>query len=374
MFLRFTTRKKNGKEHRYYSLVENRRVGRGRVVERHALYLGGINDRPQEAWRKTIEIFEEGQTRPRTVALFPEDRIGAVDDADIVRIRLSQLSLRRPRQWGACWLTAQLWEQLGLDQFGAARLPPSRKGTRWDWVLQILAAYRLLDPGSEWRLYRHWFEHSAMADLLGADLELADIHKLYQCHERLLEHKRDLFTHLTGRWKDLFNARFKVLLYDLTSTYFESDPPFPEGDKRRYGYSRDKRSDCVQVVIALIVTPEGFPLAYEVLAGNTSDKTTLRAFLQKIEEQYGKANRTWLMDRGIPTEEVLAEMRASDPPIQYLVGAPKGRLSALEAKLSALPWEKVRAGVEVKLLPKEGELYIFAQSRDRIEKERAMRW
>ena len=147
MFLRYTTRRKNGKEHRYYSLVENRRVASGRVVQRHALYLGEINDSQEEAWRKTIEIFQEGQARPRTVALFPEDRMGAVADADIVRIRLSQLSLHRPRQWGACWLAGQLWEQVGLDRFWAARLPPSRKGTRWDWVLQILVVYRLLGSG-----------------------------------------------------------------------------------------------------------------------------------------------------------------------------------------------------------------------------------
>ena len=373
MFLRYTTRKKNGKEHRYYSLVENRRVASGRVVQRHALYLGEINDSQEEAWRKTIEIFQEGQARPRTVALFPEERIGAVADADIVRIRLSQLSLHRPRQWGACWLAVQLWEQLGLDQFWAARLPPSRKGTRWDWVLQILVTYRLLDPGSEWRLYRHWFEHSAMGDLLGADVELAEIHKLYECHERLLEHKRDLFTHLTGRWKDLFNARFEVLLYDLTSTYFESDPPFPEGDKRRYGYSRDKRPDCVQVVIALIVTPEGFPLAYEVLAGNTSDKTTLADFLKKIEEQYGQAERIWVMDRGIPTEKVLEQMRAATPPVQYLVGTPRGRLSQYEQKLAGLPWQVAREGVSVKLLTEAQELYVLAESKDRVNKERAMR-
>jgi len=373
MFLRYTTRKKNGKEHRYYSLVENRRVASGRVVQRHALYLGEINDSQQEAWRKTIEIFEEGQARPRTVALFPEERIGAVDDADIVRIRLSQLSLHRPRQWGGCWLAAQLWEQLGLDAFWAQRLGPSRKGTRWDWVLQVLVAYRLLDPGSEWRLYRHWFEHSAMADLLGADLELAEIHKLYDCHERLLEHKKDLFTHLTSRWKDLFNARFEVLLYDLTSTYFESDPPFPEQDKRRYGYSRDKRPDCVQVVIALIVTPEGFPLAYEVLAGNTSDKTTLPEFLKKIEQQYGKAERIWVMDRGVPTEKVLEQMRAANPPVQYLVGTPRGRLSQYEKKLTQLPWQVARQGVSVKLLAEGPELYVLAESKDRVNKERAMR-
>lgn len=373
MFLRYTTRKKNGKEHRYHSLVENRRVAGGRVVQRHVLYLGEINDHQQEAWRKTIEIFEEGQTLPRTVALFPEERIGAVADADIVRIRLSQLSLHRPRQWGGCWLACQLWEQLGLDQFWAQRLPPSRKGTRWDWVLQVLVAYRLLDPGSEWRLYRHWFEHSAMADLLGAELELAEIHKLYECHERLLEHKRELFTHLTGRWKDLFNTQFEVLLYDLTSTYFESNPPFGQEDKRRHGYSRDKRPDCVQVVIALIVTPEGFPLAYEVLAGNTSDKTTLADFLKKIEEQYGKAQRIWVMDRGIPTEKVLEQMRAAAPPVQYLVGTPRGRLTQYEQKLTQLPWQVAREGVSVKLLAEGSELYVLAESKDRVNKERAMR-
>jgi transposase len=373
MFLRYTSRTKNGKEHRYYSLVENRRGAGGRVMQRHALYLGEINDSQQEAWRKTIEIFEEGQARPRTVALFPEDRCGQLADPDIVRIRLSQLSLHRPRQWGACWLAAQLWEQLGLDRFWAQRLLPSRKGTPWDLVLQILVTYRLVDPGSEWRLYRHWFERSAMADLLGVDLTAADIHKLYECHERLLEHKRDLFTHLTQQWKDLFNAQFDVLLYDLTSTYFESDPPFPENDKRRHGYSRDKRSDCVQVVIALIVTPEGFPLAYEVLAGNTSDKTTLADFLKRIEEQYGQAERVWVMDRGIPTEKVLEQMRAAQPPVQYLVGTPRGRLSQYEKHLIQIPWQEAREGVSVKLLAEGDELYVLAESKDRICKERAMR-
>ncbi|HTL55230.1 MAG TPA: IS1634 family transposase [Candidatus Limnocylindrales bacterium] len=373
MFLRYTTRKKNGKEHRYYSLVENRRVASGRVVQRHALYLGEINDTQQEAWRKTIEIFEEGKTRPRTVALFPEDRIGPIQDEQIVRIRLKELSLHRPRQWGGCWLAVALWEQLGLDQFWAQRLPPSRKGTRWDWVLQILVIYRLLDPGSEWRLYRHWFEHSALRDLLGVEEELAEIHKLYECHERLLAHKKELFTHLSQRWKDLFNAQFEVLLYDLTSTYFESDPPFAEGDKRRYGYSRDKRSDCVQVVVALIVTPEGFPVAYEVLAGNTSDKTTLEDFLKKIQEQYGQAQRIWVMDRGIPTEKTLEQMRQTDPPVYYLVGTPRGRLTQYEQKLARLPWQVAREGVSVKLLSEGEELYVLAQSQDRVNKERAMR-
>ena len=373
MFLRCTTRKKNGKEHRYWNLVENRRVGGGQVVQRQVLYLGEINDSQQEVWRKSIEVFEDGRSAPRTVALFAEDQRAPVDDEQVIQVRLKDLAVRNARQWGACWLACELYEQLKLDQFWAERLPPSRKGTRWDLILETLCVYRLIDPGSEWRLHRHWFERSAMADLLGSDFRLAESHRLYDCHDLLLKHKEALFTHLSERWKDLFNAKFDVLLYDLTSTYFESDPPFGEDDKRKFGYSRDKRPDCVQVVIALIVTPEGFPLAYEVLAGNTSDKTTLRAFLQKIEAQYGKAQRIWIMDRGIPSEEVLAEMRASDPPIYYLVGTPKGRLSKLEAELITRPWEQVRPGVEVKLLSHEGELYVQTQSQDRIGKERAMR-
>jgi hypothetical protein len=296
-----------------------------------------------------------------------------VADASIVRLKLGQLRLERPRQWGACWLTLKLWQQLGLDEFWGARLPPSRKGTRFDQVLLVLVAYRLLSPGSEWRLHRHWFERSALGDLLGADAALADIHTLYACHDRLLEHKEALFDHLVSRWRDLFNASFDVLLYDLTSTYFESDPPADDEDKRRHGYSRDHRPDCVQVVIALVVTPEGFPLAYEVLAGNTRDCTTLADFLARIERQYGKARRVWCMDRGIPTEEVLAQMRAADPPVHYLVGTPKGRLTRLEQALLDKPWQAARPGVQVKLLAQDDELYVFAESRDRIAKERSMR-
>lgn len=214
---------------------------------------------------------------------------------------------------------------------------------------------------------------SALADLLGADAALVDSHTLYRCHDRLLEHKQALFDHLVGRWRDLFNVLFDVLLYDLTSTYFEANPPFPEDDKRRFGYSRDHRPDCVQVVIALVVTPEGLRLAYEVMAGNTADSTTLRDFLGRIERQYGKARRIWVMDRGIPTEAVLALMRQADPPVSYVVGTPKGRLNRLERQLFARPWHAARAGVQVKLLPQDGELYVFAQSADRVAKERAMR-
>ena len=374
MFLRCKVRRKDGKEHRYWSVVENTRIGGGRVVQRHVLYLGEINDSQELAWRKSIEVLEEGAAQPRTLSLFPEDRCeGLLPDASIVRVKLSEVRLCRPRQWGACWLALTAVAGAAARSFLGGRLPASRKGTRWDQVLLVLATYRLLAPGSEWRLHREWFERSAMADLLGEDAGLAEIHKLYRCHDRLLEHKQALFDHLVGRWRDLFNISFDVLLYDLTSTYFEADPPFPEGDKRRFGYSRDHRPDCVQVVIALVVTPEGLPLAYEVLPGNTADNTTLRDFLERIERQYGKARRIWLMDRGIPTEVVLAEMRAADPPVQYLVGTPKGRLTRLEKQLIARPWQEARPGVQVKLLPQDGELYVFAESRDRVAKERAMR-
>ena len=374
MFLRAKIRKKDGKRHRYWSVVESKRVAGGRVVQKHVLHLGEINDSQELAWRRSIEALDLEAGRPRTLALFPEDRSAeTLPDASIVRLKLSQLRLCRPRQWGACWLALSLWEELRLDRFWSDRLPASRKGTRWDRELFVLVAYRLLAPGSEWRLHREWFERTALADLLGGDFGLAEIHKLYRCHDRLLEHKEALFHHLTERWRDLFAARFDLLLYDLTSTYFEAEPPFADGDKRRFGYSRDHRPDCVQVVIALVVTPDGLPLAYEVLSGNTADKTTLRDFLARIERQYGKARRVWVMDRGIPTEETLAEMRAADPPVQYLVGVPKGRLSRLERDLVGKPWQEARPGVEVKLLPRDGELYVFAQSLDRVAKERSMR-
>ena len=371
MFLRSKRRFKDGKEHRYWSIVENRHCSGNRVVQRQVLYLGEINDQQRAAWCKTIDVVQEGQRKPRQVAIFPEDCQAPDLDCDVVQVKLSALQLKRPRQWGACWLACALWDQLQLDDFWSRRLGASRQGTRWLHVFKTLIAYRLIDPGSEWRLHRQWFEESAMADLLGEDFALVQKDKLYRCLDRLLSHKREFFSYLKEQWQALFNPRFDILLYDLTSTYFESDPP-DEG-KRRYGYSRDKRPDCVQVVIALIVTPEGFPLTYEVMPGNTSGKTTLADFLKRIEDQYGKSERVWVMDRGIPTEASLEQMRQSDTPVYYLVGTPRGRLSALEKGFLGNPWEKARESVEVKLLEQSDELYILAKSTGRMHKERAMR-
>lgn len=368
MFLRCNRRIKDGKAHEYWSVVENRRLSDGRIAQRQVLYLGEINASQREAWRKTIEIHDEG-TR-RQVALFPAGSMPA-DDVDAIGVRLNELRLERPRQWGACWLALDLWQQLELDSFWRPRLRPSREGTPWLKVLKTLVAYRLIDPGSEWRLHRQWFDASAMADLLDADFALAEKNTLYRCLDRLVEHKDELFKFLKRRWGELFGARFDVLLYDLTSTYFETDTERGPEDLRQFGYSRDKRGDCRQVVIALIVTPEGFPLSYEVLAGNTNDATTLSGFLDRIERRYGRADRIWVMDRGIPTEDSLAKMRGIGA--SYLVGTPKGRLTKLEQHFLGKPWAAVREGVQVKHLATDEDVYVLAQSDARIDKERGMR-
>jgi hypothetical protein len=371
MYLRANRRLKDGKEHRYWSVEESRRLRSGRVVQRRVLYLGEINDSQQAAWRKTLEVFDEAEQRARTLSLFPEDRAIPADAPDGVQVKLAEMELRRARALGNYWLGCELWEQLGLREFWQERLGEGREEVPWAKVLELLVVSRLVSPGSEFRLHRQGFDQSAMGDLLGTGFAVAEKDRLYRCLDCLLEHKAELFDHLRQRWQDLFQARFEVLLYDLTSTYLEG-----EGEKipkAKYGYSRDQRFDCRQVVIALVVTPEGFPLAYEVMEGNISERTTLRGFLAKIEAQYGRARRVWVMDRGIPTEEVLAEMRQPEREVFYLVGTPRGKIRQYEKHWLELPWRKVRESVEVKLLAQEGELYVLAKSEGRRAKERAIR-
>jgi len=371
MYLRSNRRRKDGKEHRYYTVVESRRLRTGKVAQRAVLYLGEINDSQQAAWRKTLEVFDEEQQRCTPLSLFPEDRPVPADALDSVQVKLSEMKLERARPYGNCWLACELWRQLRLDEFWAQKLPAGREKVAWAQVLELLVVNRLIEPGSEFQVHRHWFDHSAMDVLLGQDFAVAEKDRLYRCLDRLLAHKQELFTHLQKRWKDLFAAEFDLLLYDLTSTYVEGEAE--QNPKARYGYSRDGRPDCKQVVIALVMTPSGLPLAYEVLAGNTSDKTTLRSFLDKIEVQYGKARRVWLMDRGIPTEAVLREMREDRPETFYLVGTPRAKVKQDEKKWLDLPWQKVRASVQVKLYANDGELYVLAKSEGRQAKEMAMR-
>jgi transposase len=371
MFLRSTNRKKDGKDHRYFSIVENRRLPGGKTVQRTVLYLGEINDQQQAAWRKTLNVFVEDEQRYTAMSLFPEDREIPVDAIDSVQVKLSGLELRRPRTFGNCWLACELWQQLGLDEFWQQRLPEAREAVSWEKVLRLLVVNRLLDPGSEFRVHRQWFIDSAMDELLETDFAVAEKDRLYRCLDRVLAHKQELFVWLKQKWADLFGADFEVLLYDLTSTYFEGE--MGQNRKARRGYSRDGRPDCLQLVIALVVTPDGFPLAYEVMNGNTADCTTLRGFLRHVENTYGKARRVWVMDRGIPTEAILKEMREPERQTFYLVGTPKGRITQHEKKWLALPWQKVRDSVEVKLYQHEGELYVLAKSRGRQAKEIAIR-
>ena len=371
MFLRSTNRKKDGKDHRYFSIVENRRLPGGKTAQRMVLYLGEINDQQQAAWRKTLEVFDEAEQRFTTMSLFPDDRELPADAVDSAQVRLSGLELRRPRVFGNCWLACELWQQLGLDEFWRQRLPQGRETVGWEKVLRLLVVNRLLDPGSEFRVHRQWYVDSAMDELLESSFSVAEKDRLYRCLDRVLEHKQELFVFLKQRWADLFAADFEVLLYDLTSTYFEGE--MEQNPKAKRGYSRDGRPDCLQLVIALVVTPDGFPLAYEVLNGNTADCSTLRDFLKKIETTYGQARRVWVMDRGIPTEAILKEMREPERQTFYLVGTPKGRINQHEKKWLDLPWQKVRDSVEVKLYEHEGELYVLAKSSGRQAKEIAMR-
>ncbi len=224
------------------------------------------------------------------------------------------------------------WE---LDKFWQGKLPDGREAVSWEKVLQLLVVNCLVAPSSEFHVHRQWFLSTAMDELLQVDFAVAEKDRLYRCLDRLLEHKQDLFVWLQKKWADLFQADFEVLLYDLTSTYFEGE--MEENPKAKRGYSRDGRPDCVQVVIALVVTTDGFPLAYEVMNGNTIDSTTLSGFLDKIENTYGKAKRMWVMDRGIPTEAVLAAMRAPGREISYLVGTRRAGLASTRSFGSTCP-------------------------------------
>jgi len=369
MFLRSHLRKKNGKEHRYWSVVESRRLANGQSAQRQLLYLGEINGSQEAAWRKSIDIFDEDKHESQQAALFPDDGPIPADEVNGLSLVMSDIRLLRPRPFGDCWLGCLLWRELGLDHFWQTQLGDDRGNVPWEKVLQLLAVNRLCQPGSELAVHRNWFVNSAMDELLACDFAVAEKDRLYRCLDRVLAHKDALCQHLVRQWKTLFDANFDILLYDLTSTYFEGR--CESNPKAKHGYSRDKRGDCRQVVIALVVTTDGLPLAYEVMAGNTADKTTLTLFLQKIESMYGKARRVWVMDRGIPTEATLKQMR--DQEMAYLVGTPKTLLGKLEKSLAEKPWEQVHQGMSVKLLEQDKELYLQARNGDRQKKENAMR-
>ena len=389
MFLRATKRFKDGKLHHYWSLVESVRVGR-RVFQRRALYLGELNDSQREEWQHAVEALDE-KGNVRQLKLFPEGRAPETDDGQVVRIRMDGLAVKNMRNWGEVWLGTELWDKLGLDGFWASRLPPSRKGTDWLAIMKAIVMYRLTDPGSELDMHTNWLANTAVAELVGAGA-LTGLSTLYSCLDRVmwpteewkkprgerdpaLSFKDDLFFFLRDRWAGLFGSTCDVVLFDLTSTYFEVDGTKAlDSDLQRYGYSRDKRGDCLQVVIALVLTPDGFPLAYEVMPGNTGDKETQMPFIRKLEAKYGKIGNLWLMDRGVPSENTLAEMRKDG--YRYLVGAPRGHLKVIGKKLDEAPWEQVQDGISVKVAKAAdgaGDTFVLTKSTARSLKETAMR-
>jgi len=315
MYLKRRVRHKDGKDHVYYAVCESLRVSRRRVVQRQVLHLGELNTTQLDAWQRTIEVIhEDGQRHQRR--LFTDREAGAPADPDVVEVRLSSFALKAPRRFGDCWVGCQLWAELGLDEFWQEALVLEVGEVPWEKVLELLVVNRLLAPRSELFVHEKWFGQTAMDILLDTDAAVADKDRLYRCLDRLLAHKGALEQHLAARWKDLFGASYDVLLYDLTSTYFEGQAEAVP--KARRGYSRDHRPDCKQLLIALIVSAEGLPLTYEIFPGNRLDRSTLSQVLDAVEAKYGKARRVWVFDRGVVSEANLQLLR--DRGAHYLVG------------------------------------------------------
>lgn len=370
MFLKRRVRKKDGKEHVHYALCESLRVHTGRVVQRQVLHLGELNTTQTASWQHTLEIINEEDGARLQRRLFTDrDGKAPTEAEDVVEVQLSSLRVRAPRRFGDCWVGCRLWRQLGLDEFWREHLGAERGEVPWEKVLELLAVNRLLDPRSELFVHEKWFPQTAMDVLLDTDFAVAEKDRLYRALDHLVEHKEALEKHLAARWRDLFNASFDLVLYDLTSTYFEgSAGRIPKAQR---GYSRDHRPDCKQLVVALVVTPEGFPLTYEVFSGNTADVTTLKTIVEQVESKHGAARRVWVFDRGITSEENLAWLRQRGA--FYLVGTPKPKLRDFEQHLTDADWSRASAEVEVKLCPDSQEIYVLCRSAGRVKKEHAMR-
>jgi transposase len=363
---------KDGKAHIYYSLCESLRVSRKRVLQRQVLHLGELNTTQLERWQRTIEVVQEDGRRHQ-MRLFSDRHAEVAATAapeDVAEVLLSSLVVRRPRQFGACWVGCKLWEELGLGEFWHKVLGEETGAVPWDKVVELLAVNRLIAPRSELSIHEKWFPQTAMAALLDSDEQVAEKDRLYRALDRIVEHKEALEVYLAGRWKDLFGASFDVLLYDLTSTYFEGE--VQEVDKARYGHSRDQRPDCKQLILALVVTPEGFPLSYEAFEGKRADVTTLEEMLDVVERKHGRARRVWIFDRGIVSEDNLQRLRERGA--SYLVGTPRAQLKVHERRLLEGDWQSITDEVQVQLIAEDNnETYVLARSRTRAQKESAIR-
>ena len=369
VFLRELRPKKDGKQHSYWSLVETVRTPEG-PRQRTLCYLGELNTSAQGRWQKTIEVFNE-QGESRQLKLFPSEVKPPEDDRNVARVLLNKVRVERARQFGNCFLALELWKRLGLDDFWERWLDHERADVPWSRVTALLAINRLCAPGSELAIEERWYPTTALDDLLRIPEGSVNDTRLYRCLDRLIPHKTKLERHLRERYGELFAAEFDVLLYDLTSSYVEGAAA--KDPMMQRGYSRDHRPDCKQVVIALIVNSEGFPLSYETFDGNRADVTTVEAVMRMVERKYGRARRVWVFDRGIVSEQNLAAVRRRKG--QYLVGTPRSKLKQFEQELLAGNWEQVRDDVEVKRVPMPGgeETYVLCRTATRREKEKAIR-
>ena len=368
MFLRPNRRGKDGKDHTYWSLVETVRTPDG-PRQRTLCYLGELNGSAQARWLRTIEVFNE-QGEAEQLQLFPS-QVESPDDPQVARVLLHKVRLERTRQFGACWLGLELWKHLALDRFFEECLDEHEADVPWSRVAAVLAINRLCAPASELAIEERWYPATALDDLLGIEEGKINDTRLYRCLDRILPNKTKLERHLKQRYGELFGAEFDVLLYDLTSSYVEGAAE--KNPMMRRGYSRDHRSDCEQMVIALIVNSEGFPFSYETFDGNRADVSTMETVLRMVERKYGKARRIWVFDRGIVSEENLQAIRRRGG--QYLVGTPRSQMKRFEEELLKDDWIQVRPEVEVKkvAIPQGEETFILCRTSGRKEKEKAIR-
>src|SRR6202162_4117761 len=369
MFLRSHSRKKDGNDHTYWSLVETVRTPDG-SRQKTLCYLGELNSSAQARLVRTVEVFNE-QGEVQQLKLFPSHVAPPGDDPQVARVLLNKVRLERTRQFGACFLGLELWKRLELDCFFERSMDGEQADVPWSRVAALLAINRLCAPGSELAIEQRWYPSTALDDLLEIEEGKINDTRLYRCLDRILPHKTKLERHLKDRYGALFGVEFDVLLYDLTSTYVEGAAE--KNPMVRRGYSRHHRPDCEQLVIALIVNNEGFPFSYETFDGNRTDVSTMETILRMVERKYGKARRIWVFDRGIVSEENLAAIRKRDG--QYLTGTPRSQMKRFEAELLKEDWTRVRPEVEVKkvAIPQGEETYILCRTAGRKEKEKAIR-
>jgi len=367
MFLKRLERKKNGKQHTYWALVESVRKAGG---SRHEVvaYLGELKKDEQSGWAQLGRCLDHKE-RPQPSLFDPPDPKDPGDD-EPVRVKLKDIRLDRLRDFGDVWLAWGLWRLLGLDERLSRHMPAGEEEVSWPAVAAILTIGRFCEPSSELHIADTWYRRTALDDLLGVTAEQVYTRRLYEGLDRLLPHKEIIEKHLKERLGDLFDLKYDLLLYDVTSTYFEGE--CKGNPLARRGYSRDSRPDCLQVCIGLVVTTDGIPLGYEVFSGNTNDSRTVQAMVEAMEQKYGRADRIWVMDRGMVSQENLRFLRERGG--SYIVGTPKAMLRQFERYLTDQDWQEVQAGVEVKLVagPDGEETFLLARSADRREKERAM--